>query len=62
VQPEALVSPEMMGCTLRECARLAGELAAERISLPCPSEVGLEGEGLDVLGRQFAFAWLRKQL
>ncbi|KPK79527.1 MAG: hypothetical protein AMJ81_13085 [Phycisphaerae bacterium SM23_33] len=62
VQPETLTSPEMMGDILAECAALAGELGAEKIELPCPSELELDAGELDVLDRQFAFAWLRKRL
>ena len=47
---------------LTECASLAGELGAEQIELPCPSEIALDTDKLDIIDRQFAFAWLRKRL
>ncbi|HET6426985.1 MAG TPA: sigma-70 family RNA polymerase sigma factor [Phycisphaerae bacterium] len=61
VQPEALSSPELMTEILVECAALARETGAEQIPLPCPSDVDV-GAPLDVVERQFAFAWLRKRL
>ncbi len=62
VQPGTLASPEQMSEILVECAALAGELDAEQIKLPCPSEMALDDDRLDVLDREFAFAWLRKRL
>jgi len=62
VQPDALASPSAMSEILAECASLAAELGAEQIQLPCPSEIDLDTDKLDVIDRRFAFAWLRKRL
>jgi GNAT superfamily N-acetyltransferase len=62
VPAAALNSPAMMGEILAECAAVAGELGAEEIALPCPSNVDLTPGKLEMLDRQFAFAWLRKRL
>jgi len=61
VQPEALESSAAMSEILTQCGALAGELGAEQIELPCPSEIELDREKLEVLDRRFAFAWLRKR-
>jgi len=61
VPPAALASSKIMTEILAECAALAGEIGAEQIPLPCPCDVDL-GAGLDVIERQFAFAWLRKRV
>ena len=52
----------MMTAMLVECAALAGELGAEEIPLPCPSNLELAPDVLEVIDRRFAFAWLRKRL
>jgi len=62
VAAEALESTAMMGEILTECAAVAGELGAEEIALPCPSNLDLAPGKLEILGRRFAFAWLRKRL
>ena len=62
VEPAALTTPAAMSEILAECAVIAGELGAEEIQLPCPSEVEPDADKLDVIDRQFAFAWLRKRL
>ena len=62
VEPAALTTPAAMSEILAECAAIAGELGAEEIQLPCPSEVEPDADKLDVIDRQFAFAWLRKRL
>ena len=62
VEPDALTSPEKMTEILAECAALAAEAGAEQIPLPCPSEIEPAEGAVDVIDRQFAFAWLRKQL
>ena len=62
VQPGAMNSPEVMTDILVECAALAGRLGAQEIQLPCPSEIELDTDRLDVIQRKFAFAWLRKRL
>ena len=51
-----------MSSILAECAVLAGELGAEEIELSCPSEMELEEGKLDIIRRQFAYAWMRKRL
>ena len=50
------------GAILAESGAIAGELGAQAIQLPCPSEVRLATAQPEVLDREFAFAWLRKQL
>ena len=59
---ETATSASMMNTVLAECAALAAETGAEQIQLPCPSELALDTSKLDVIDRQFAFAWLRKRL
>ncbi len=62
VTPQSLNSTEIMNDILEECTQLAGEAGAEVIQLPCPSNIRLDPEKVDVIGREFAFAWLRKTL
>jgi hypothetical protein len=62
VEPKALTSPGMMADILGECAALAGEVGAKEIQLPCPSDLALDEKKLNVVKREFAFAWLRKRL
>jgi len=62
VNPEVFKSPAEMSILLRECATLAGELGAEEIGLPCPCDPALDDKMLDIVGREFAFDWFRKQL
>ena len=62
VQPEALTSSELMSEILAECAAVAGELGAKEVELPCPGDVALDGTVVDIIARQFAFAWMRKRL
>ena len=62
VEPSALSSPETMSEILAACAVLAAEAGAEQITLPCPSNMALEEKKLDIIERQFRFAWLRKKL
>jgi hypothetical protein len=62
VEPRALRSPSIMARILSECAAIAGELGSREIEVPCPSETALDRGTLDVAGREFAFAWLRKAL
>jgi hypothetical protein len=47
---------------LVEGAAIAGEFGAESIELSCPSDMALVTDQLDIMDRQFAFAWLRKTL
>jgi len=62
VAPDALKSPEAMSAILRECAFFAGSLGAEEINLPCPSEIELDASLVDVVTREFGFAWMRKRV
>jgi len=62
VPPEALTSSEAMTEILVECAAAAGQLVAEQIRLSCPSDVAVDSDALQITSRQFAFAWLRKEL
>ena len=61
-EPQALTSPDAMTEILAECAALVGELGAEQLGFPCPSEIELDESKVDVIERAFAFAWLRKRL
>ena len=60
--PTALKSPERMSAILRQCAYLAGEAGAQQIKLSCPSEIALDPAMVDVVGREFGYAWMRKKL
>jgi hypothetical protein len=62
VPAAALNSTAFMSEILAECAAVAGELGAEEIALPCPSNLDLAPGKLEVIERRFAFAWLRKRL
>ncbi len=62
VEPAALTSSELMSEILAESAAVAGELGAETVELPCPGDVALDKTVVDVIGREFAFAWMRKRL
>jgi hypothetical protein len=62
VEPGVLASPRLMTDVLVECAALARELGAERIQLPCPSDLRPDANRLNIIERSFAFAWLRKAL
>ena len=62
IGPQALTLPEAMTNILSECAALAGELGAEQLRFPCPSEIELGESRVDVIEREFAFAWFRKRL
>jgi hypothetical protein len=62
VPPDVLQSAPVMTEILAECAALADELGAQQIDLPCPSDMIPDPAGLDILDREFAFAWLRKRL
>jgi len=58
--PEALQSSAAMSTILRDCVALAGETGAEEAGLPCPSNIEIEPSKVDVISREFAFAWMRK--
>lgn len=60
--PNALKSPELMSEILRQCAYLAGEAGAQQIGLPCPSDIELDPAMVDVISREFRYAWMRKKL
>ena len=60
--PEALNSTPLMSKILREVAFLAAEAGVEEVSLPCPSDLELDTSVVDVVNREFCFAWMRKQL
>jgi RNA polymerase sigma factor (sigma-70 family) len=60
--PEALKSPTLMSKILRETAFLAGKAGAGEIPLPCPCDVPLDESLVNVVRREFAFAWMRKEL
>ena len=62
VEPKALSSSKIMSDLLAECTAQAGEVGAKEIQLPSPSDLALDEEKLSVVKREFAFAWLRKQL
>jgi hypothetical protein len=62
VEPDVLKSSPDLSRLLQECSRLAGRAGAERIPLPCPSSLVLDGEWLDVEERRFAYSWFRKRL
>ena len=56
------MEPGSGGRVLAECAAAADELGAEEVELPCPGDLDLAPETVEVLDRRFAFAWLRKRL
>ena len=62
VSPKALESPEQTSEILRHCAYLAGEAGATQIRLPCPSGIALDPALVDVISREFGYAWMRKKL
>jgi len=62
VAPEALRLPQAMSAILRECALHAGSLGADEINLPCPSEIDVDRSVVDVVSREFGFAWMRKMI
>jgi len=61
-EPQALASSSTMSILIDECASLAGEFGAKEISFPCPSDIELDTSQVNVLDREFAFAWMRKEL
>ena len=60
--PKALASSDAMTDILAECASLSGELGAEELQFPCPSDIDLDEDRVHVVEREFAFAWMRKRL
>jgi hypothetical protein len=62
VDAGALKLPERMSRVLAECALLAGEAGAEQIELPCPSDVELDSRLVDVIRRDYMYAWFRKNV
>ncbi len=62
VEPASLVSSDRMSAILGECAALAGEAGARELALPCPADVALDPRRVDVIQREYMFAWLRKKI
>ena len=62
VEPRSLASASAMSEILAACANLAGEVGAEQLAFPCPSDIELDASKVDVIDRQFRYAWLRKKL
>ena len=60
--PAALTSPSLLTRILDVTAVLAAKAGADEIPLPCPSEMQLENPQFRIIEREFAFAWMRKQL
>jgi len=60
--PAVLTSPELMNRILSAAAAIAGKERARQIPLPCPSEIPLNETALDIVRRDFRFAWMRKTL
>ena len=60
--PAALTSASFLTRILNATAVLAAKAGADEIPLPCPSEMQLEKPEFPIVGREFAFAWMRKQL
>lgn len=58
--PDALSSPQLMSKILRECAYIAGTVGAETIPLPCPGDMDVDLTPVEVVSREFQFAWFRK--
>jgi RNA polymerase sigma factor (sigma-70 family) len=61
-EPTLLTSSADLSVLLEQCACIAAELGASEIYLPCPSELELDPNHVDVLDRKFAFSWFRKCL
>ena len=62
VEPKVLTSPELLDDVLAECSSIAFEAGAKEIELPCPCDIKIDTGKLDVIEREFAFAWMRKHL
>ena len=62
VEPKDLTSPELLSDVLDECLSVAFEAVAKEIQLPCPSDIAIDSGKVDVIDREFAFAWMRKRL
>lgn len=62
VAPRALTSARAMSAILRECALLAGANGAETMKLSCPSDMELDSAMVEVVSREFGYAWMRKKL
>jgi RNA polymerase sigma factor (sigma-70 family) len=61
-EPALLTSGAKLSVLLEQCAHVAAELGASEIALPCPSELELDPNRVEVLDRRFAFSWLRKRI
>jgi len=59
-EPTLLNSSAGLSILLEQCACIAAELGASETWLPCPSELELDPNHVDVLDRKFAFSWFRK--
>jgi RNA polymerase sigma-70 factor (ECF subfamily) len=62
VDAASLKSTAGMSRVLAECASLAGEAGAEQIELPCASDAGLDASLVDVIRRDYMYAWFRKKV
>jgi RNA polymerase sigma factor (sigma-70 family) len=60
--PAALTSASFLTRILDVSAVLAARAGADEIPLPCPSDMQLENPQFRIIEREFAFAWMRKQL
>lgn len=58
--PEVLASPQALTEALQCCTAIAAEHGVEQIELPCPSDIEVDTSAVDVRGRRFAYAWMRK--
>ncbi len=62
VDAASLKSTAWMSRVLAECAALAGEAGAGQIELPCPSDAALDPKVVDVIRRDYEYAWFRKKV
>lgn len=60
--PTAMQSAPLISKVLRQVAAIAGEAGAEQIPVPCPVDIAADASVVDVIKREFAFAWMRKRL
>jgi hypothetical protein len=62
VDAASLKSTAGMSRILAECAMLAGEAGAGQFEMPCPSDVVLDSKIVDVIRRDYEYAWFRKRV
>ena len=62
VEPKVLASPELLNEVLAESSSIALGAGAKEIQLPCPCNIKINPKKVDVIKRDFAFAWMRKSL